>query len=63
MDTVGALVFVGSNVRKSIFPDAASGQSLRNRQAQARPMAFAVDGQQRVIISGGQTMFVLGLPH
>ena len=65
MATAGGLVFAGSNEGNVFALDAASGIALWNFQTggavRTNPMAFAVDGRQRVVSIGGNTLFVFGL--
>lgn len=65
MATSGNLVF-GSSAEGVFFAlDAASGNPLWNFNSGAHirtnPMGFAVDGNQRVAIIGGRTLFVFGV--
>ncbi|MEJ2088246.1 MAG: PQQ-dependent dehydrogenase, methanol/ethanol family [Gammaproteobacteria bacterium] len=65
MATAGHLVF-GSSLEGSFFAlDEDTGTALWNFNTGAHirtnPMGFAVDGQQRVAIIGGRTLFVFGL--
>ncbi len=66
MATAGGLVFGGSNEGNVFALDAKDGTALWNLQlggaVRTNPMAFAVDGRQRVVISAGLTLFVFGLP-
>jgi alcohol dehydrogenase (cytochrome c) len=65
MATGGGLVFGASNEGNFFALDAADGRPLWNFNTGAHirtnPMGYAVDGQQRVAIIGGQTLFVFGL--
>jgi alcohol dehydrogenase (cytochrome c) len=65
MATAGNLVFASSNEGNFFALDASSGASLWNFQTgghiRTNPMGFAVDGRQRVAITGGRTLFVFGL--
>lgn len=65
MATAGGLVFGSSNEGNFFALDAENGEALWNFNTGAHirtnPMGFAVDGQQRVAIIGGQTLFVFGL--
>ena len=65
MATGGGLVFGASNEGSFFALDAVSGQALWNFNTGAHirtnPMGFAVDGHQRVAITGGRTLFVFGL--
>lgn len=65
MATAGGLVF-GANNEGSFFAlDAASGEALwsfnTGAHIRTNPMGYAVDGKQRVAITGGSTLFVFGL--
>lgn len=66
MATAGGLVFGGSNEGNVFALDVTDGTPLWNLQVggavRTNPMAFAVDGRQRVVISAGLTLFVFGLP-
>ncbi|NKB32668.1 MAG: PQQ-dependent dehydrogenase, methanol/ethanol family [Pseudomonadales bacterium] len=65
MATAGGLVFGSSNEGQFFALDAASGNPVWNfntgSHIRTNPMGFAVDGNQRVVIIGGQTLFVFGL--
>jgi len=65
MATGGGLVFGSSNEGNFFALDARDGQALwsfnTGAHIRTNPMGFAVDGQQRVAIIGGQTLFVFGL--
>ena len=65
MATGGGLVFGSSNEGQFFALDAVDGSPLWNFNTGAHirtnPMGFAVDGEQRVAIIGGQTLFVFGL--
>lgn len=65
MATAGGLVFGASNEGYFFALDADSGKALwrfnTGAHIRTNPMAFAVDGQQRVAITGGRTLFVFGL--
>jgi alcohol dehydrogenase (cytochrome c) len=65
MATAGGLVFGGSNEGNVFALDAETGKALWNFQTggavRTNPMAFAVDGKQRIVSTGGQTLFVFGL--
>ena len=65
MATAGGLVFGATNEGSFFALDAASGEALWNFNTGAHirtnPMGFAVDGHQRVAITGGRTLFVFGL--
>lgn len=65
MATAGGLVFGSSNEGYFFALDTSSGEALWRFNAGAHirtnPMSFAVDGQQRVAITGGSTVFVFGL--
>ncbi len=65
MATAGDLVFASSNEGNFFALDAANGNALWNFNSGAHirtnPMGFAVDGNQRVAIVGGRTLFVFGL--
>ncbi len=65
MATAGGLVFGGSNEGNVFALDASSGEALWDFQTggavRTNPMSFAVDGKQRVVLTGGSTMYVFGL--
>ena len=65
MATAGGLVFGGSNEGNIFALDSATGKSLWDFQGggavRSNPMSFAVDGKQRVVSTGGRTMYVFGL--
>lgn len=65
MATAGALVFGSTNEGYFLALDAATGKPLwrfnTGAHIRTNPMAFAVDGRQRVAITGGRTLFVFGL--
>lgn len=65
MATAGGLVFGSSNEGQFFALDAATGNPLWNfntgSHIRTNPMGFAVDGNQRVAIIGGQTLFVFGV--
>ncbi|MDH4109640.1 MAG: PQQ-binding-like beta-propeller repeat protein, partial [Gammaproteobacteria bacterium] len=65
MATAGGLVFGGSNEGNVFALDAATGKPLWDFQAGAavrtNPMAFAVDGRQRIATTAGRTLYVFGL--
>ena len=65
MATAGGLVFGASNEGNFFALDARNGQPLwdfnTGAHVRTNPMGFAVDGQQRVAIIGGQTLFVFGI--
>ena len=65
MATAGGLVFGGSNEGNVFALDAETGKALWDFQTggavRTNPMAFAVDGKQRVVSTGGRTLFVFGL--
>jgi alcohol dehydrogenase (cytochrome c) len=65
MATAGGLVFGGSNEGNVFALDAATGKALWDFQTggavRTNPMSFAVDGKQRVVSTGGNTLFVFGL--
>lgn len=65
MATAGGLVFGGSNEGNIFALDSATGKSLWDFQSggavRSNPMSFAVDGKQRVVSTGGRTMYVFGL--
>ena len=66
MATAGGLVFGSSNEGNLFALDAETGASLWDMQAGAparsNPIAFELDGRQRVVMSAGNVVFVLGLP-
>ena len=65
MATAGGLLFGGSNEGNLFALDAVTGETLWDFQAGAaarsNPMAFEVDGKQRVVMSAGDAVFVFGL--
>ena len=65
MATAGGLVFGSSNEGYFFALDGESGEPLWNintgAHVRTNPMGFAVDGNQRVAIIGGQTLFVFGV--
>jgi alcohol dehydrogenase (cytochrome c) len=65
MATAGGLVFGGSNEGNIFALDSKTGEPLWNFQSggavRTNPMSFAVDGKQRIVSTGGGTMFVFGL--
>ncbi len=65
MATAGALVFGSTNEGYFLALDAATGEPLwrfnTGAHIRTNPMAFAVDGRQRIAITGGRTLFVFGL--
>jgi alcohol dehydrogenase (cytochrome c) len=65
MATGGGLVFGSSNEGNFFALDAEDGEPLwffnTGAHIRTNPMGFAVDGNQRVAIIGGQTLFVFGL--
>lgn len=65
MATGGGLVFGSSNEGQFFALDAATGNPLWNFNTGAHirtnPMGFSIDDNQRVVIIGGQTLFVFGL--
>jgi len=65
MATAGGLVFGASNEGYFFALDGNSGEALwrfnTGAHIRTNPMGFAVDGKQRVAITGGQTLFVFGL--
>ena len=65
MATAGGLVFGSSNEGQFFALNAATGDPVWNfntgSHIRTNPMGFAVDGNQRVAIIGGQTLFVFGL--
>lgn len=65
MATAGGLVFGGSNEGNVFALDAETGKALWDFQTggavRTNPMAFAVDGKQRIVSTGGSTLFVFGL--
>ncbi len=67
MATAGGLVFGASNEGYSFALDEETGDPLWNfntgAHVRTNPMGFAVDGNQRVAIIGGQTLFVFGVEH
>jgi alcohol dehydrogenase (cytochrome c) len=65
MATAGGLVIGGSNEGNVFALDAETGKPLWDFQSggavRTNPMSFAVDGKQRIVSTGGGTMFVFGL--
>ena len=65
MATAGGLVFGGSNEGSVFALDDRTGEALWEFQTggavRTNPMSFAVDGKQRVVITGGGTLYVFGL--
>ncbi len=65
MATAGGLVFGGSNEGNVFALDAKSGKALWDFQTggavRTNPMSFAIDGKQRIVTTGGGTLFVFGL--
>lgn len=65
MATAGGLVFGGSNEGNIFALDAQTGEALWDFQSggavRTNPMSFAVDGKQRIVSTGGGTLYVLGL--
>ena len=65
MATAGGLVFGGSEEGNVFALDAETGKPLWDFQSggavRTNPMSFAVDGKQRIVTTGGGTMFVFGL--
>ncbi|GJM13403.1 MAG: quinoprotein ethanol dehydrogenase [Pseudohongiella sp.] len=65
MATAGGLVFGSSNEGNFFALDAEDGDPLwffnSGAHIRTNPMGFSVDGNQRVAIIGGQTLFVFGL--
>jgi len=65
MATAGGLVFGGSNEGNAFALDAKTGKALWDFQTggavRTNPMSFAIDGKQRIVTTGGGTMFVFGL--
>jgi alcohol dehydrogenase (cytochrome c) len=65
MATAGGLVFGGSNEGNVFALDGRSGKPLWDFQTggavRTNPMSFAVDGKQRVVLTGGSTLYVFGL--
>ena len=63
--TAGGLVFGGSNEGNVFALDASTGKALWDFQTggavRTNPMGFAVDGKQRVVSTGGSTLYVFGL--
>ncbi len=66
MATAGGLVFGGTNEGNVFALDAASGELRWEFQTggavRTNPMAYAIDGEQRVAVSAGSAVFVFGLP-
>ncbi len=66
MSTAGGLVFGGTNESNFFALDAETGESLwdfhSGAPARSNPMAFEVDGRQRVAMAAGGALFVFGLP-
>ena len=65
MATAGGLVFGGSNEGNVFALDAETGRPLWDFQSggavRTNPISFAIDGKQRIVTTGGGTMFVFGL--
>ena len=65
LSTAGGLVFSGSDEGNFYALDARTGEALWDFQAggsiAANPIAFAVDGQQRIAISADRVLYVFGL--
>jgi len=65
MATATGLVFGSSNEGNLFALDALTGRSLWEMQggapARSNPMAFEVDGHQRVVMSAGNVVFALGV--
>jgi alcohol dehydrogenase (cytochrome c) len=65
LSTAGGLVFGGSNEGNFYALDAITGKPLWDYQTGgpvvANPIAFAVDGNQYVVIAAGHALFVFGL--
>jgi len=65
MATAGGLVFGGSNEGNAFALDAETGKALWDFQTggavRTNPMSFAIDGKQRIVTTGGGTLFVFGL--
>ncbi len=65
MATAGGLVFGGSNEGNAFALDAKTGKALWDFQTggavRTNPMSFAIDGKQRIVTTGGGTLFVFGL--
>ena len=65
MATAGGLVFGGSNEGNAFALDARTGNALWDFQTggavRTNPMSFAIDGKQRIVTTGGGTLYVFGL--
>jgi len=65
MATAGGLVIGGSNEGNVFALDARTGDALWNFQTggavRSNPMSFAVDGKQRIAVTGGTTLYVFGV--
>jgi alcohol dehydrogenase (cytochrome c) len=65
MATAGGLVFGASNEGYFFALDGEDGDPLwffnTGAHVRTNPMGFSVDGNQRVAIIGGQTLYVFGL--
>jgi len=65
LSTAGGVVFGGSNEGNFYALDAITGKPLWDYQTGgpvvANPIAFAVDGNQYVVIAAGHALFVFGL--
>lgn len=65
MATAGGLVFGGTNESSFFALDAETGESLwefhAGAPARSNPVAFEVDGRQRVAMAAGNAVFVFGL--
>ncbi|MDP6376313.1 MAG: PQQ-dependent dehydrogenase, methanol/ethanol family [Pseudomonadales bacterium] len=65
MASAGGLVFGGSNEGNVFALDALTGKSLWHFQTggavRTNPMGYAIDGNQRIVTTGGRTLYVFGL--
>lgn len=65
LSTAGGLVFSGSMEGNFYALDALTGKPLWEFQTggtmYTNPMSFAVDGQQRIVVTSGHALFVFGL--
>ncbi|MDG2375321.1 MAG: PQQ-dependent dehydrogenase, methanol/ethanol family [Woeseiaceae bacterium] len=65
MATAGGVVFGGSNEGNIFALDADTGEPLWDFQSggavRTNPISFAVDGKQRIVSTGGSTLYVFGL--
>ena len=66
MSTAGGLLFGGSNEGNTFALDARTGELLWEFQTggaiRSNPVTFEIGGRQRIAISGGNALFLFGLP-